>query len=275
LSCVISFSLYGDAPYYCEGAIRNALLAPEVYPGWRCRFYVDSSVPERYVTALQKRGCEIVFVSKKLGPMYGRYWRFWVAADPSVERFIVRDVDSRLGPREKAAVDEWIKSGKNYHLMRDHSAHNRRVLGGMWGGRGGVLPEIESLVDAWGHYEHPGENDRFMSEVIYPLMAGDYLCHDGGGHFDDAIPFPIPECREWETHIGGRIHPESDVDFMAAFERLANRAKQLERERDALLRSASWRITAPLRKLIDVAGLRGSLRQRVTVRAKLSGRADF
>lgn len=260
MSCVISFSLYGDLPYYCDGALRNAALAPEIYPGWRCRFYVGDAVPRRYVEGLEDRGCEVIPVHKSLGPMYGRYWRFWVAADPSVERFVVRDADSRLNLREKAAVDEWIQSGKTFHVMRDHPAHNRRVLGGMWGGCGGALPEIAGLVDAWGHYNVQGECDRFLSEVIYPIMGSDYLCHDSSGHFEDARPFPVP-CANGETHIGGKVDPATDPDFLAAFERLANRTRQLERElshvsahRDALLDSVSWRITAPGRKIADRLG---------------------
>ena len=31
---IISFSLYGDNPKYTEGAIRNAEIANEYWPGW-------------------------------------------------------------------------------------------------------------------------------------------------------------------------------------------------------------------------------------------------
>ena len=44
---IVSFSLYGDAPLYCEGALRNVELAKSIYPGWRCRFYIDGTVPVR------------------------------------------------------------------------------------------------------------------------------------------------------------------------------------------------------------------------------------
>jgi hypothetical protein len=51
-------------------------------------------------------------------------WRFLVAADTDVERYVVRDIDSRLSLREQAAVDEWIESQKKSHVMRDHSSHS-------------------------------------------------------------------------------------------------------------------------------------------------------
>jgi len=40
---VISMSLYGSERRYIVGAIRNAQLAPVIFPGWQIRFYCKSS----------------------------------------------------------------------------------------------------------------------------------------------------------------------------------------------------------------------------------------
>ena len=88
---IVSFSLYGSLPIYTEGAIRNAELVRRFYPGWTARFYVDRTVPDDVVAALREREADIVRVEKNLGPMYGRYWRMFVAADPDVELFLIRD----------------------------------------------------------------------------------------------------------------------------------------------------------------------------------------
>ena len=39
---VISMSLYGSERRYTMGAVRNAQLAPVIYPGWTLRFYCES-----------------------------------------------------------------------------------------------------------------------------------------------------------------------------------------------------------------------------------------
>ena len=44
------------------------------------------------------------------GAIAGMFWRFLVADDPSVDRFIVRDSDSRLNARDAFAVVDWIRS---------------------------------------------------------------------------------------------------------------------------------------------------------------------
>jgi len=283
---IISFSLYGADPLYCEGALTNAMLAAEVYPGWRCRFYLGDQVPERYRKELHRLHCEIIPVSKTLGPLYGRYWRFWVASDPNVDRFVVRDVDSRLNMREKAAVDEWIQSGKTYHIMRDCFYHKRRVQAGMWGAVGGVLPNVADLIDEWGQYDREGQNDQFMSEVVFPLMKNDYLCHDSIGHYDDATPFPphahlngtsfvgeIVDLDRTKLDVWRRVGELSD-HYLLALHRIRGCQEYLQSilaereallaERDALLASTSWRMTAPLRSIAAKMRTLNSVASRTT-----------
>lgn len=230
---IISFSLYGDLPLYNDGAIANAELIHRIYPGWTARFYVDDTAPADVVAALRERQADIVPVTApSLGPLYGRYWRFWIAADPGVERFIVRDADSRLNTRERAAVDDWIKSGKSFHVMRDNVAHAKRILAGMWGATGNKLPHIRQMTDSWGHYSQHGENDRFMSEVVYPLLNDDYVCHDSCGHFSDAIPFPPHEPMIGTSFIGEIVTPA--IERQGLWRWISEQADTITRYRDAL-----------------------------------------
>ena len=61
---------------------------------------------------------------------------YQVASDPSVDRYVVRDTDSRLNARERFAVEEWIQSGTAVHAMRDHPKHYPNpIMGGCWGAR--------------------------------------------------------------------------------------------------------------------------------------------
>ena len=76
-------------------------------------------------------GGEIVDMNESKIP--GMYWRFLAIEDPTVDLFIVRDVDSIISEREELAVDDWIKSDKVMHVLRDHPHHYYKILGGMWG----------------------------------------------------------------------------------------------------------------------------------------------
>ena len=77
-----------------------------------------------------------------------KIWRFLPLGDPTVSMFAVRDSDSRLSFREKAAVDEWINSTLPFHAMRDHPAHWSPILAGLWGGNNDIIGHrvAESLM---------------------------------------------------------------------------------------------------------------------------------
>ena len=145
---VIAFSLWGEDTRYTLGALQNASLAKIVYPDWVCRFYVGKSTPEHIVDLLFEFENVEIIPMKEEGDWTGMFWRFEAAADPDIEALIVRDCDSRLWFREKAAVAEGLESGKQFHIMRDNPQHGTPILGGMWGVLGGVLPEIKKWIDS-------------------------------------------------------------------------------------------------------------------------------
>eukprot|EP00596_Hydrurales_sp_CCMP1899_P002156 CAMPEP_0119035306 /NCGR_PEP_ID=MMETSP1177-20130426/2235_1 /TAXON_ID=2985 /ORGANISM="Ochromonas sp, Strain CCMP1899" /LENGTH=478 /DNA_ID=CAMNT_0006993353 /DNA_START=161 /DNA_END=1594 /DNA_ORIENTATION=+ len=129
---VVSFGLYGAKEKYTAGAVHNMELASTYFPGWICRYYITSDVPEEIVLHLKALGAEIEQVPAGMGYSSGMFWRFMVAADASVDRFIVRDVDSRLNARDRIAVEAWIDSKYPVHILRDHVNHCIPMNGGMW-----------------------------------------------------------------------------------------------------------------------------------------------
>jgi hypothetical protein len=143
----IAFSLFGTSNLYVNGMIRNAELAKTVYPGWKVVVYADTDVPKVALHKLSKLGVDL---RKPIASIPNQmFWRFCIADDPKVERFIVRDSDSRINRREAAAVTEWIDSDLNIHTLRDHPHHWLPIGGGMWGAKTGIFkPSMESLITA-------------------------------------------------------------------------------------------------------------------------------
>jgi hypothetical protein len=136
--CVISLGLYAHDVNYLNwiksriGHYRDAM--DIFFPGWRLRIYHDESVPFSVLEGVAARGVETILVSNFKGHIAGMFWRFFVADDLNVDRYIVRDLDSDFTWRERSAVDEWIRSNKSYHSMADAESHNVPIMGGMWGG---------------------------------------------------------------------------------------------------------------------------------------------
>jgi len=169
---IISFCIYGNNPKYTDAAIANLKLQPIIYPGWTCRFYVDGSVPTPIILELEKLGAEVVVMPNAIGHL-GMFWRFEPLKDTSLERFIVRDTDSRLNVREAAAVREWEQLGTNFHIMRDNKAHNVPICGGMWGATSSFINEIKN------EYDMLKEDFIFNHEYMrYSNQRGEYFNFD-------------------------------------------------------------------------------------------------
>lgn len=199
---IIAFSLWGSNPRYLRGALHNVLTARNVYPGWTCRFYVDSSVDSGFREVLAGLGAEIL--EHRIAGMPQRLSRrFVVADDPNVGRFLVRDCDSVVSEREAGAVDQWIASDKPFHVMRDWWTHTDPVLAGMWGGIAGVLPSMRTLLGSYkaAHLETPNWDQWFLRDSVWPLIRDHALVHDSRFASRNAIPFPS-ETPTDNTHVG-------------------------------------------------------------------------
>jgi GR25 family glycosyltransferase involved in LPS biosynthesis len=194
-SDVIAFSLWGSSPRYLRGAVRNLQELPLVYPGWVCRFYVDDSVPVEFVNLAIELGAQVIqqpanqpenhSVRQKLS------WRFLVANDPTVRRFLVRDTDSVISTREAKAVAEWLASDQWFHVMRDYWTHTDPILAGMWGGRSGLLPDLAPLVMSYqsGKLETLNVDQWFLRDRVWPMIRSGTLIHDRC--------FRVLEARQW------------------------------------------------------------------------------
>ena len=144
------------------------------------------------------------------------FWRFLVADDPTVDRYIIRDSDSRLNARDRFAVEEWIDSGKCIHNCRDHVNHVRTMNGGMWGGKKGCIPgaSIAERAANFGKDKYM-QDIYFLENIIWPLVKDDQMSHDAYScfKFPNARPFPTQRDENYQ-HVG-QVFSEDDAARMS------------------------------------------------------------
>jgi tetratricopeptide (TPR) repeat protein len=177
---VISFSLWGPAPFYGYGAMINLVLSRTVYPDWTCRFYVDASVPRACVAFLRDNGADVRKIEDEY-PGVGLFQRFLVMNDPAVGRFLVRDCDARLSAAEADLVRQWIDSGYPFHVVRDHVLHNELMIGCLWAGRtdcGIDIVELMRRYFTFGPTAKYGHDQRMLGLMLWPLIRSRCLVHD-------------------------------------------------------------------------------------------------
>jgi protein O-GlcNAc transferase len=209
---IISYSIWGDDPKYLDGALANIENQKKLYPSWICRFYIHDQVPKYFMEFLNNKKVEIIKKSGDLGIAMnkpGMFWRFEVMKDPEVERFIVRDADSRLTQREKNCVLDWKLSGKNFHIIRDNIHHSTKIMGGMWGATREFCKTIDydKLVEDFNKIEQKsiyGTDQDFLAQFIYPLIKEDCLIHDDWDRYGEGAR-KIPHIRIKNEYIGQPI----------------------------------------------------------------------
>jgi hypothetical protein len=174
---VVSFSLFGSDPLYNIGAIKNSELMTDIFPNWEMWVYYDDTVPVETLETLKSNNVKLI-ESTGVG-FYRSMWRFNPCGNSEVEYFISRDTDSRISLRDMESVNEWIESGKDFHIVRDHPVgHSWLINGGMWGSKGGVI-NIEELINNYNYNPYNKFIDQeFLRDVIYPLTNKSRIVHD-------------------------------------------------------------------------------------------------
>ncbi len=200
---IIAFSLWGTGHRYLRGALRNLLLVPELYPGWKARFYIDGSVPSGFADLARELGAEVVIQPDNQQLRQKLCWRFQVANDPTVGRFMVRDCDSVVCQRECRAVAQWLQSDRYFHGMRDWWSHTDPVLAGMWGGVAGVLPDLTALLTAYApqNKETANVDQWFLRDCLWDALRRSLLVHDRCYTSGFGQPWPDPT-PEGSYHVG-------------------------------------------------------------------------
>ena len=134
----------------------------QFYPGWLMRVYHNSSLDRSKqceVECLKDDNGQLLDVVDFCNPtnltinkrdksqkpvtyVLPRLWQLFTAGDLFVDFMMSRDLNSNIIQREVDAVNEWLKSDKGLHIMRDHPDRGSRILPGMWGLK---LNESEAL----------------------------------------------------------------------------------------------------------------------------------
>lgn len=180
---LIAFSLWGNNPKYCIGAIKNAQLRSKYYPDWICKFYIHEDVPIDYIIQLKEiENIEIVICCCNADWKFTTE-RFCAIDEDEVSHVIFRDTDSRLNQREADAVCEWIKEDTAIHVMKDHPYHGSfPILAGMWGLNKNKFPfnmeqSLKSYetkkIETQYHYDQ-----IFLNNYIWPNFHQNSTIHD-------------------------------------------------------------------------------------------------
>lgn len=205
----VSFSLFGEDADYLEGAVSNAKLMSTFYPTWKAVFYTSANVDAAIATCLKDAGALVIAGDERISKN-PRVWRFAASLLPRANHVIFRDTDSRISQREATAVRQWLESGRQLHLIRDHPHHFYPIMAGMWGVS--CTPKVKELVRlvlASAEGDDKPEDQKLLAQIVYPALVADSFVHDT---FYSREPHAVHLSPRDETNsfVGERISAAGD-----------------------------------------------------------------
>lgn len=217
---IISFSLYGNNDLYCIGIIENIDIINDKYNNWKIYIYYNN-IPNHIFDILKNKNNVYLFECKHNGYKWeGMFWRFYPIENNEIDYFLSRDADSRITDREMSLVDEWIKTNKTFHIIRDHPFHGTEILGGTFGinvkqfnklyhintidyYKENLYLRFQNNIERW-------PDQIFLKEIIYPLIKDDNLTHISYDNLrfsnNDVLINPLPN-----NFIGMVVEPTTNI----------------------------------------------------------------
>lgn len=207
---VVSFCLYGpECPLYSEGLLENIALIGHHFPTWLVYVYVAPDVPESFLDRLRVCSSVRLRLTNVLGAE-NKTFRFFAIDEPDVDTMFVRDTDSRIGWRDRWAMQQFLSSSCVAHTIRDNPEHTAPLLGGLWALTSAARLSLRTLYEAYPHKRVETRycsDQNFLADCVYPKVRRSLLVHHGAGVIrpgEHVVSFPFPWSED--TYCGRVQH---------------------------------------------------------------------
>ncbi|MBK8913168.1 MAG: hypothetical protein IPM64_00970 [Phycisphaerales bacterium] len=149
---VISYALFGSEPFYRRHLPALVRAHLTLFPDWQLRIMHDDALDAgdygAALRAMHEEGLlRLERVTGEQPPLtLGMLWRMKPCWEPGVRFNLCRDVDSLPTPRERRAVETFIRSGAAVHCINDHPLHTSAMMGGLIGFRTTEFVRVSGLT---------------------------------------------------------------------------------------------------------------------------------
>jgi len=197
------FCIYGTKPKYTQGLVENLHAIRREFPTFHTVIHYAADVPgECLVQYRSFPNVTLEPITAKI-PMMSRIlcWRAGTT-------YFMRDADSRVTPRDAACIRAFLASDKRAHVIRDHYFHKTRIMGGTFGIRVLADWDLPAMWAAWAQPSLPsyGTDEKFLQEVIYPLIKDQLLLHTNVIAYHGETPTLIPVEQTDDTDFVGNVY---------------------------------------------------------------------
>jgi hypothetical protein len=262
---LLGFCIYGTERKYYQGLIENI----DLIALWKTKKpEVNIEVIINYTeTAIESylelyRGYPFVKMEihrdNDVSPTIARITNIDKIPEDSNTYYFSRDADSRITDRDMWCTEEFINSGKTFHVIRDHYYHKRLIMAGTFGiKKPKGFPDLKPILKEWKKTRRDttvyGIDEIFLQEQLYPLIQDNYLVHSNIRGYKGETVFPILREQEDDGDFIGNVYEYNDNNIAIPYFSYKQYVSA-----ECLLdswRNEQYRITAELLKYVDISSL--------------------
>jgi hypothetical protein len=157
---------------------KNLNIANEILKDWICYIYHNSELPKSAINKFSSfKNAKLIEIDELIG--HGVFWRFLPFFENENNICVSRDADSRITEREVSCIDEWLKSDKKFHIIKDHTQHyGVPIMAGMWGMKGKmsetILDNMKNFINSSDWYY--GKDQDWLAS-LWESIKNDCLIH--------------------------------------------------------------------------------------------------
>lgn len=196
---VFSYSFFGKVHRYLHGLVENCKNINKLYPNAWIYIYASRDFNPAILTSAVDsfNNVKIIWIDNlKQTYLQQTYLqlmchRFFAIDDDDVDVMFSRDCDSEINARDQYCINHFLTSSKKFQIIRDHIFHGKKICGGMWAIKQGLLHfKIRHKFNSYDFSHKTDEN--FLGDCIYEYIKHDCDVFDEFFNFQDEVPQKIP-----------------------------------------------------------------------------------
>lgn len=177
---VFSFCIFGNKKKYLLGLCKNIEIINEKFPDFYIWIYAGNDIPEEYIIKY-KSYKNIKYIETEYNNRFLTCMRFFPIDESNIDLFFSRDTDSRITNRDIWCINQFIKSDKTYHVVREHYFHKALIMTGIFGAKKNININI-NLSEKFNEIknelcENYNIDVDFVNKFLYNSIKNDLLIH--------------------------------------------------------------------------------------------------
>lgn len=161
---VFSFCIYGTERNYYNGVLENIKIIKEHFPDFKIYIYKGICDPEWTFDN------SVNVINTERSGAINMLFRYLPVTFADIG--FIRDADSRITERDRWCINQFLKSTKKYHIIRDHFYHKSPIMGGIFGWKQPIQFPLDLSPDVG--YAH---DMSYIEKHLYPLIKSEALIH--------------------------------------------------------------------------------------------------